>query len=1100
MNTPTFKFTSHAAGGDQFTVVSYTATEGLSRLYRYDITLKAPISAAIDLDDMLDNPARFIIESAEDEFPLHGVLSTFDEVRMSGEYIFYQAILVPRLWKLSTYKTNEIYTTETTVDNIIRTVLDNADLKENVDFDISGVKNTLLQRDYVCQFRESDFAFISRLMENEGIYFFFEQGADAEMLVIADDGKYDPITAPTATFDTAPQSHRVGETIQSWLCRKQQLPENVTVRDYNPEQPSLDVYDTHTVDAAGQGTEYLYGENFLTESEAEHLSQVRAEAFICRKTRYYGESGICGFSAGYTFDLNGHPNDKYNDTCYLIIDVTHEGQFLDQNASDNADTKPIYNNTFVATEVSIPYRPPMITPKPRFFGTMTAFVYAEATSEMAEINGDGYYRVHLPFDKADGSKDSTDPDRKASCWIRMAQPYVGEGEGMYFPLRGGTEVLLTFINGDPDRPIISGALPNASTPSLLTSDKPTESVIRTKGNNKIRMEDEPGSERLMLESPMANSWVRVGAPNDPVTLNGSATVHVPLGTSYTEEGAFSTNDAVDTQIAAPTTIRRADGTVVATVDANSEGVYYLEYVDGDHTALRVVTVGDLVADTLPGMGIRIQTSGNFFLEAQSQHAEYTKGTPSSASLPRKPTGPGGANQIGDLYDKFAGTGDDKIYTPSGMINYLETKTPPATPNTDFVTSVFNSAHVQLSSLDTVNTQEGNVYDFGGYWSYNLGNGYTEEWVHQSALLNAQNSLEWPADGSGASLSTVNSQRIQMGISLLNTFTTVALVTPLVSVSAPHIGSLVGGIVGGAVGGLVSGVIIGAINVSGAETIQVNIGDVIAGPNSGKIESWKGIVGSSFTNVDASTGAPTDEFNYTQNFGENADCKAGPMHTDTTWVEKTFGDHYDFNKGNSIDINIGHKEEHQRGDSYEFRYGGKHEEYKFDGDGKKCVWERYEKNTKTELHWDQVSGELISAEYVNHGHFFANLTLPSLPKLHLDLSLNSMDISLSASVGMKIDISASAGVEFEVKAAAGLYMSFERKIGGEIKLNEITGKFEFKTIGFKAAKEEAIEAKSRNLVLEQMLTKMKKDGLVLEDESLGVKSGGLTLDTVGFKFT
>jgi len=645
MNSPAFKFTSLAAGGDLFTVVSYTATDSISSLYRYSITLKAPLSAAIDLDDILENPARFSIDIGAGESPVHGVLSTFDEVRMSGDYVFYQATLVPRLWRLSAYKTNEIYTTEITVDHVIRTVLNNADLTENVDYDLSGIKGTLLERDYVCQFRESDYAFISRLMENEGIYFFFEQGADTEMVIIADDAQYDDIALPAATFDTAPQSHRVGESIQSWLCRKRQLPENVTVRDYNPEQPSLDVFDTQSIDTAGHGTEYLYGENFLTESEAGHLAQVRAQAFICRKTQYFGESGISGFNAGFTFKLGNHPNHKYNDISYLITEVTHEGQFLDQNATDSGETKPIYNNTFVATEASIPWCPSIKTPKPRFFGTMTAFVYAEATTDMAEINEAGCYRVHMPFDKADGSKTSTDPERKASCWIRMAQPYVGEGEGMYFPLRGGTEVLLTFINGDPDRPVISGALPNASTPALLTSDKPTEAIIRTKGNNKIRMEDQPGSERIMIDSPSSNSWIRVGAENDPIVLSGESPLYLIEGESFTDPGAKVTRTAVDLT-AFPSFITTSVDDIlyhkVIKPDSSQEhttsfdfssapvGRYSLHYYDGPDHAIRHVQIitkdqPDIDLTGTDTDGIRIRSTGNLWLEAKSRYGEYYTG-------------------------------------------------------------------------------------------------------------------------------------------------------------------------------------------------------------------------------------------------------------------------------------------------------------------------------------------------------------------------------------------------------------------------------------------------------------------------------------------
>ncbi len=1088
MNTPTFKFTSHAAGGDQFTVVSYTATEGLSTLYCYNIVLKAPGSAAIDLDDMLDNPARFIIDSGESESPVHGVLSTFDEVRVSGDYIFYQATLVPRLWKLSTYKTNEIYTTEITADSIIRTVLDNADLQETVDFDISGVKNTLLSREYVCQFRESDFDFISRLMENEGMYFFFEQGADAEMLIIADNGQYDPIEMPSTTFDTAPQSHRVGETIQSWLCRKQRLPENVTVRDYNPEQPSLDVYDTQAIDTTGHGTEYLYGENFLTETEAEHLAQIRAEAFICRKTRYYGESGICGFNAGYTFDLNGHPNDKYNNIRYLIVEVTHEGQYLDQHTSDNVETKPIYNNTFVAIEADIPYRPPMKTPKPRFFGTMTAFVYAEATSDMAEINKQGCYRVHLPFDKADGSKNSTDPNRKASCWIRMAQPYVGEEEGMYFPLRGGTEVLLTFINGDPDRPVISGALPNASTPSLLTDEKPTESIIRTKGNNKIRLEDKPGSERLMLESPMANSWLRVGAPNDPVTLNGSATINVDTNATYTEQGAFSSTGGVDTPITAPTTIRLADGTTVASVDTSSSEIYYLEYVHGADTAIRTVIIGNELVDTQSGNGIRIQTSGNLFLEAQSQHAEYTKGTPSSASLPRNPNESDTPKQIGNLYDKFAGA--NKSYTPTGLINYNDHDENPPPPSNDFVTSVFNTAHVKLSSLDTVNTQEGNIYDFGGYWNYNLGNSYEEAHVNQAATLNVKHE---GSSGTGK----VSFPLASLGITVASgAFAGVA-----VGIAAGAAGGkasaaaagLAGVFAGGAAAYVIGYISTGWGMIDNAESRPLD--DVISGPNSGPIRTYCNKVKSSFVNIEEENGKPIENETVEQdtNAHKGASGSTYPMHTDTTWVSKKFGDTYEYSYGNTLSISIGNTEEHSKGDSYEYSYGGRSEETKFNSAGIMTYQSWSESGESGESSFNPKNGQLINMQYKNRADYFvdAELTLPSTPVFSAACNIASMKTSAEFSTGININVNVSAGLSTTVAFNVGFAIEIEGNPSWKLELDD--GEMVFKGPGTAFNKEAELKGKIQTLMLKEYKMAIEKStGCKITKENIGIYDGALSM--------
>jgi type VI secretion system VgrG family protein len=490
MDQAKFRFVSEVTGGepgvDRFSVVSFTGHEAISSLYRYEIELKIPLSAAIDLDDMLDSRASFITEVDGEEHPVHGVLSSLDELQTVLGYVYFRAVLTPRLWSLSTYKTNEIYTEEKTVDQIVRTVLESAGLAEDFDYDFNGLnKDALLQRDYICQFGESDFDFISRLMENEGISYYFDQTGLVEKIMFINDMNYEEITKPGLIYDVAVQTNRLQDSIHAWICRRQRLAASVTVRDFNPNQPSLDISDTRPIDNMGHGTEYIYGCQVNDTEEAAYLTQIRAEEQICTKTRYYAESSVSRLRTGYLFDLSLHPNDKYNGGEYLVTEITHEGLNLDLGLSattDTATSKPQYHNSFTAISTSDQYRPPRITAKPRFYGTMTAFVHAEAASGMvAELDEQGRYRVHLPFDRANGTKDSLDPDRKASAWMRMAQPYVGENEGTYFPLKGGTEVLLTFINGDPDQPIISGALPNAAMPSLLNHENAHVTTIKTSG-------------------------------------------------------------------------------------------------------------------------------------------------------------------------------------------------------------------------------------------------------------------------------------------------------------------------------------------------------------------------------------------------------------------------------------------------------------------------------------------------------------------------------------------------------------------------------------------------------------------------------------------
>ena len=486
-----FRFISDASGGDQFTVVSFSGNEAISSLYQYEIELKSPLSAAIDIDDVLDSPASFITDLDGGEYPVYGVLSSIDELRTVQGYVYYRAVLVPRLWRLSLYKTNEIYTQEQTVDQIILTVLENAGFSSGTDFDLAGLDDSrFLERDYVCQFGESDLDFISRLMENEGIFYYFEHGAQsAEKIIFINDMNYFEMPQPELIFEVTAQARRQHDCIDAWSCRKQRLPAAVTVRDFNPDQPSLDISNSMPIDQMGQGTEYIYGEHIKDNEEASYLSEIRAEERLCTKTRYYGESSVTRLQAGYIFALGLHPNEKYNGVEYLTVEVNHSGHHLDMVTSTgpgkSTGPKPQYRNSFVAIEASVQFRPERRTARPRFYGTMNAFVYAETGSMNAEIDELGRYRVHLPFDRSDGTMVSTDPDRKASAWIRMAQPYVGREQGMYYPLAGDTEVLLTFINGDPDQPVISAALPNASQPSLLTSEMNFQRTITTQPSQTV---------------------------------------------------------------------------------------------------------------------------------------------------------------------------------------------------------------------------------------------------------------------------------------------------------------------------------------------------------------------------------------------------------------------------------------------------------------------------------------------------------------------------------------------------------------------------------------------------------------------------------------
>jgi type VI secretion system VgrG family protein len=510
--TKRFTFVSQGLPEDTFAVVEFKGTEGISRLYEFDITL-ASDDPEIDLKGVLQNPATLTIKGSDQDLPIHGILGQFEQLHeVKGRY-FYRALLVPRLWQADLYRENQLFL-DKTVPHIIEEILKQAGLTTQ-DYELK-LTRSYHQWEYICQYGETDFDFISRWMEREGIYFFFQQGEDNEKLIITDSSTAHEDIRGDSTIPFSPPSGIVPEkeAIMAFICRQKRLPNKVILQDYNYRKPSLDLKAEAEVDSSGRGDVYLYGEHFKTPEEGHELANIRAEEIRCRENVFHGEGTAPNVCPGFFCELDDHYRQGYNQK-YLIVEVEHEGHQTGsfwagvRKERAEGEEKLTYANRFTAIPADLQFRPERKTPKSRFYGTMNATVDAAGAGEYAELDDLGRYKVKLPFDQSDMD------GGKASRWVRMSQPYAGAEHGMHFPLHKGTEVLLTFVDGDPDRPVIAGAVPNAETTSPVTGANQTESVIKTAGNNKIRLEDLLGSERIIMETPAANSWIRMGTPNDP---------------------------------------------------------------------------------------------------------------------------------------------------------------------------------------------------------------------------------------------------------------------------------------------------------------------------------------------------------------------------------------------------------------------------------------------------------------------------------------------------------------------------------------------------------------------------------------------------------
>ncbi len=506
-----FSFVSKGMAEDTFEVVRFRGEEGISRLFQFDIVLISE-DPEVDIDAVLQNPAVFTIHRGEEDRKIHGIISEFEQMHEVEQFTFYQATLVPRLWLSDLYLENQLFL-DKSVPDIIEEILKQAGLTSQ-DYELK-LTRSYPKWEYICQYKETDLNFISRWMEREGIYYYFEHTEEGEKLIVTDSSTAHTEIPGTSTIPYSPPTALIPqeeEVIRNFMCRQKILPKKIVLKDYNYRKPSLELKVEKEVNPKGRGVVYLYGEHFKDPEEGKELAKLRAEQIACRGKVFVGESTCPQLCPGYFFDLTDHYREAFNQK-YLVIELEHEGSQAGILVAGlgpeeaTGEKEPAYINRFTLIPSDVQFRPEVKTPKPRFYGTINAKIDASGDGKYAELDDQGRYKVILPFDM------SGREGGKASRWVRMAQPYAGSDYGMHFPLHKGTEVLLTFIDGDPDRPIIVSAVPNPETKTPVTSENQTQAVIRTAGGNEIKLEDKEGSQLIKLYCPTAETSVRLGAPN-----------------------------------------------------------------------------------------------------------------------------------------------------------------------------------------------------------------------------------------------------------------------------------------------------------------------------------------------------------------------------------------------------------------------------------------------------------------------------------------------------------------------------------------------------------------------------------------------------------
>lgn len=508
-----YEFTSAACAGQKnpFAVIRFQGDEGLNECYRFEIDLISK-KDDVDLEAIIQSNATFtILRPNGESIPFHGVLAEFEQRQKAGKFTFYRAVLVPRLWWLSNTYYNQVFLNKD-FKEMISLCLSSAGLQEGADFKFSFTQN-YSKREYACQYNTTHLDFVTCLLELVGIYYFFEQGETREKVVFTDSAiSHQAMRGDEKLTYNPPSGLRTSftdEISHSFVCRQRLSPKSVTLKDYNYRRPDLEISGSAQVNEHGHGDLFIYGDHFNTPKDGEYLAKIRAEMYRCQERVFHGESTAPYLRPGYCFTMDKHYRQDFN-VKHLTTNIHHQGSqacFLRSELRamfGEEVNEPYYRNNFTAIPAERQFRPELKTEYTRFYGSIHAVIDAEGAGRYAELDAWGRYKVKLPFDLADT------PGAKASHWIRMAQSYAGENYGAHFPLHKGTEVLLTFIDGDPDRPIIAGAVPNHEKQSPVSNRNQTQAVMRTAGRNQMVMEDMAGQERLDLSTPAAATTLTLG--------------------------------------------------------------------------------------------------------------------------------------------------------------------------------------------------------------------------------------------------------------------------------------------------------------------------------------------------------------------------------------------------------------------------------------------------------------------------------------------------------------------------------------------------------------------------------------------------------------
>jgi type VI secretion system secreted protein VgrG len=495
-------------GEDVLLLAGFSGHEAISRLFSFHLDLLTE-HGPIDFTQIIGKNVTISVAQSDNTLRyFNGMVNQFAQSGSDTNFMHYQMEVVPWTWMLTRYADCKIFHNKK-VGDILEQVFQDRGFQD-YNLSLNGGYSPL---EYCVQYRETDFNFISRLMEQNGIFYFFQHEKGKHTMVIADSSSiHEPCPGQeSAGYNLMGGGLETDDVVNTWNIEQELRTGKYTLTDYNFKTPSASLLATEsTIYSVGGNASFEifdYPGEYTTRGDGSAFAKLRMQEDEAGHLVAHGSSVCRAFTSGYKFDLVDHYQDSMN-ASYVLTEIQHIAS-VGETYSGSGGGNDNYSNHFTCIPETVPFRPARLTPKPFVQGPQTAVVVGKSSDvgdgddggggDGEEIWVDKYGRVIVlfPWDRAG----------KCSCRVRVSQDWAGQGWGAITIPRVGQEVIVSFLEGDPDRPIITGRVYNADqTVPYPLPDNQTRSTFKTRSTkyggtdnyNELRFEDKKGGEQIFL--------------------------------------------------------------------------------------------------------------------------------------------------------------------------------------------------------------------------------------------------------------------------------------------------------------------------------------------------------------------------------------------------------------------------------------------------------------------------------------------------------------------------------------------------------------------------------------------------------------------------